>query len=95
MTTDEFERRKQLMLEQRAQFAAGMHQLREAQARTERVVTQTEETIARFESKMREVFKEGKTKFDALIDSQMQTENALRNLRATLDGFFKRHGNKN
>jgi DNA-directed RNA polymerase beta' subunit len=95
MTTDEFERRKQLMLEQRAQFAAGMQQLREAQAHTERVVTQTEETIARFERKMREGFKEGKAKIDAFIESQMQTENALRNLRASLDRYFKRHRNEN
>jgi hypothetical protein len=69
--------------------------LREAQAHTERVVTQAEETIARFESKMREGFKEGKAKIDALIESQMQTENALRNLRATLDRYFKRRRDKN
>ena len=39
MTNEEFERRKQFILEQRAQFAAGMQQLQEAQAYTERVVT--------------------------------------------------------
>jgi outer membrane protein TolC len=84
-----------LCLNSGAQFAAGMQQLREAQAHTERAVTQTEETIARFESKMREGFKEGKAKIDALIESQMQTENALRNLRASLDRYFKRHRNEN
>jgi uncharacterized iron-regulated protein len=95
MTNEEFEKRKESILEQRAQFAAGMQRLREAQAHTERVVTQAEETIARFESKMREGFKEGKAKINALIESQMQTENALRKLRATLDRYFKRQRNEN
>ena len=72
-----------------------MQQLRQAQAHTEHVMTQTEEIVARFESKMREGFKEGKAKINALIDSQMQTENHLRNLLATLERYFTRRRNKN
>jgi hypothetical protein len=90
MTNEEFEKRKEFILEQRAQFAAGMQELREAHARTELVVTQIEEIVARFEGKMREGSKEGRAKIDALINSQLQTEKALKKLRATLDGLRRR-----
>jgi len=90
MTNEEFEKRRDFILKQRAQFAAGLQQLREAQARTERIVTQIEETVARFESKMSERSEEWKTKIDALNNSQMQTEKALKKLRATLDGLRQR-----
>lgn len=95
MTNEEFEKRKEFILEQRAQFAAGMQQLREAQARTERVVTQTEEIVARFESKVHLASKDGRAKIDALINSQMQTEEALRKLTATLDRQLQRRRNRN
>jgi SMC interacting uncharacterized protein involved in chromosome segregation len=94
MTNEEFERRKEFIIEQRAQFAAGMQQLREAQAQTERVVTQTEEIVARCEREMREGSNEWRAKIDALNNSQMQTEEALRKLRANLDRL-KRRDNRN
>lgn len=90
MTNEEFEKRKEFILEQRAQFAAGMQQLREAQAHTELVVRQTEEIVARCESKTPKGFKEWRAKIDALVSSQMQTEKALRKLRATLDRLRRR-----
>jgi hypothetical protein len=90
MTNEEFEKRKKSLIEQRAQLAAGMQQLREAQAHTKRVVTQTEEIVARFESKMLEGSEEGRAKIDALSNSQMQTEKALRKLRATLETLRRR-----
>ncbi len=37
MTNEEFEKRKEFILEQRVQFTAGMQQLREAQTQTERL----------------------------------------------------------
>ena len=95
MTNEEFEKRKEFILEQRARFAAGMQQLREAQAHTERVVTETEEIVTRFENKTREGSKELNAKFNALVDSQERTTQALRNLTAKLDRFFTERRNRN
>jgi predicted nucleic acid-binding Zn-ribbon protein len=95
MTNEELEKRKEFILEQRARFAAGMQQLREAQALTERVVAETEETVIRFENKMREGSKELNSKFNALADSQERTTQDLRNLIAKLDPFFTERRNRN
>jgi hypothetical protein len=95
MTNEEFEKRKEFILEQRALFAVGMHRLREAQAHTELVVRQTEEIVARLESEIREGSKEWRAKLDALNNSQMETEKALRKLRSTLDRHLGRRRNTN
>ncbi len=47
MTNEEFEKRRDFILEQQAQFAAGMQQLREAHTQTECVVAHAEEIVAR------------------------------------------------
>jgi len=90
MTNEEFDARKKFLLEQRAQFAAGMQQLREAQAHTEHVVTQTAEIVARCERELSKGSKELRAKFEALSNSQRQTKEALRKLRATLDRLRRR-----
>jgi len=46
MTNEEFEKTKKFILEQHAQFAAGMKQLRQSQANTERVVAKAERAVA-------------------------------------------------
>ena len=46
MTNEEFEKTKEFILEQQAQFAAGMQQLHESQANTERVVAEAERVVA-------------------------------------------------
>ena len=47
MTNEEFEKTKEFILQQQAQFGVDMQQLREAQTRTERVVAQTGEIVGR------------------------------------------------
>ena len=56
MTNEEFEKTKEFILQQQAQFASDMQQLREAQAKTEQVVTQTGEIVGR----LARYFKEGR-----------------------------------
>ena len=72
MTNEEFENRKRFLLEQRAQFAADMGQLREAQAQTERVVDQIGEIVARPANRILRASKV-KAKINALVDSQKRT----------------------
>ena len=47
MTNEEFQKTKEFILQQQAQFASDMQQLREAQAKTDQVVTQTVEIVGR------------------------------------------------
>jgi hypothetical protein len=47
MTNEEFEKKRDFILEQQAQFAAGMRRLREVQIQTKQIVTETEEIVAR------------------------------------------------
>ena len=56
MTNEEFEKTKESILQQQAQFASDMQQLREAQATTEQVVTQAGEVVSR----LARYFKEGR-----------------------------------
>ena len=95
MTNEEFEKTRDFILEQQAQFASGMQRLRASQTRTERVVAQSERIVARFANGTPEGFKDVKAKINALIDSQMRTEDDLRNLLAALDRYFSRRRNRN
>lgn len=88
MTNEELERKMEFIIEQQAQFAADIQQLREAQAQTDRVV-------ARLASVTLEGFKDVNAKIDALVDSQIkltdaqaQTDENLRNLIAVVDRYF-------
>jgi hypothetical protein len=65
MTNEEFEKRKEFILKQRARFATGMQQLREAQALTELVVAQTGEILARLANVTLEGFKNVNAKIEA------------------------------
>jgi hypothetical protein len=47
MTNEEFKKKRDFILEQQAQFIAGMRQLREARAKTARVVAQDGELVDR------------------------------------------------
>ena len=46
MSNEEFEELRDFILEQQAQFASGMQQLRETQRHTEQVLTRAGETVA-------------------------------------------------
>ncbi|MGH9874559.1 MAG: hypothetical protein ACRD9S_19050 [Pyrinomonadaceae bacterium] len=58
MTNEEFEKRMDFIVEQQAQFASDMQRLREAQAKTEQVVTQTGELVSR----LARYFEEGRNR---------------------------------
>jgi len=88
MSNEEIERRMAFIVEQQAQFATGIQQLREVQA-------QTEQVVARLANVTLEGFKDVNAKINALVDSQIRTdqnlsrtEESLRNLIAIADRYF-------
>jgi len=102
MTNEEFEKRTGFILDQQAQFTADMQQLREAQAHTEHVVTQTVEIVGRLANGTLEGFKDVNAKINALVDAQIRTDekiNALtdnvQNLTAIVDRYFTEGRNGN
>lgn len=88
MSNDEFERRMAFIVEQQAQFASDIQQLRESQA-------QTDSVVARLANVTLEGFKDVNTKMNALVDAQIRTEENLsrteenlRNLITVVDRYF-------
>ena len=102
MTNEEFEKTKEFILQQQAQFASDMQQLREAQAKTDQVVTQTVEIVGRLANATLEGFKDVNAKIDVLVDSQInlseaqsRTHEDLTNLIAVVDRYFTEGRNGN
>ena len=88
MNNEEFERKMSFIVEQQAQFAADMQQMRELQAQTENVV-------GRLAHATLEGFRDVNVKIDSLVDSQIRlteaqtlTDGNLRNLIAVVDRYF-------
>ena len=88
MNNEEFERKMSFMVEQQAQFAADIQQMRELQAQTENVV-------GRLAQATLEGFREVNAKINSLVDSQIRlteaqtlTDGNLRNLIAVVDRYF-------
>jgi uncharacterized protein YehS (DUF1456 family) len=81
MSNEEVDRRIAFIIKQQAQFASDIQQLREVQAQTERVV-------ARLANVTLEGFQDVNAKINALVDSQMRTDESLRNLVAVVDRYF-------
>ena len=88
MNNEEFERKMSFMVEQQAQFAADIEQMRELQAQTENVV-------GRLAQATLEGFRDVNAKIDSLVDSQIRlteaqtlTDGNLRNLIAVVDRYF-------
>jgi len=95
MSNEEFERKMTFIVEQQAQFAADIQQLRESQTKTDQVVAQTGEIVARLANVTLEGFKDVNAKINALVDSQIHTDENLRhtdenlrNLIAVVDRYF-------
>ena len=89
MNNEEIERRMAFIVEQQAQFASDIQQLREVQQQTENVV-------GRLANATVEGFKDTNVKIDALVDSQIKltesqsrTDQTLRNLIAVVDRYFR------
>jgi len=96
MSTEEFDRRIAFIIEQQGQFASDILQLREAQAQTERILGETGEIVTRLAHATLEEFKDVNLKLNALVDSQIgtdqnvrRTDENLRNLVAVVDRYFK------
>jgi hypothetical protein len=88
MSNEELERKMAFIVEQQAQFTSDIQQLREVQAQTERLV-------GRLASVTLEGFKDVNVKINALVDSQIRTDEnvsrtdeTLRNLIAVVDRYF-------
>ena len=102
MTNEDFEKTKEFILQQQAQFTSDMQQLREAQAKTDQVVTQTVEIVGRLANATLEGFKDVNAKIDVLVDSQInlseaqsRTHEDLTNLIAVVDRYFTEGRNGN
>lgn len=92
LSSEELEGRMAFIVEQQAQFASDILQLRESQSQTDQVVAQTGEIVARLANVTLEGFKDVNAKIDALVDSQIRTnenlrrtDENLRNLIAVVD----------
>src|SRR6266481_9368078 len=95
MNNEEIERKMAFIVEQQAQFASDIQRLEESQERTDQVVAQTGEIVARLANATLEGFKDVNAKIDALVDSQIRTDasvsrtdESLRNLIAVVDRCF-------
>jgi len=81
MSNEEFERRMAFIVEQQAQFAADIQQLQATQAQTENVV-------GRLANATLAGFNDVNAKIESLVDSQIRTDETLRNLIAVVDRYF-------
>lgn len=95
MTNEEFEKKMEFIVEQQAQFATDIQQLRETQAQLQATQVQTEHVVARLANVTLEGFKDVNAKIDALVDSQIKlteaqsrTDENLRNLIVVVDRYF-------
>jgi hypothetical protein len=89
MNNEEFERKMSFIVEQQAQFAVDIQQLQESQVQTDKVVNRlAKATLAGFNETLAS-FDNINVKISALVDSQIQTDQTLRNLIAVVDRYFK------
>jgi multidrug efflux pump subunit AcrA (membrane-fusion protein) len=95
MSNEEFERYKNFILEQQAQSAVKIAQVEDSLNRMAENVKQLAEnttllaqgTLARFESTDKRI-DDVEERISALVDSQIRTEESLRNLIAVVNRYF-------
>ena len=88
MGNEEVDRRIAFIIEQQAQFAFDIQQLREAQSELQATQAQTEQVVARLAHATLDGFKDVNAKINSLVDSQIRTDENLRNLIAVVDRYF-------
>jgi len=95
MNNEEFERKMAFIVEQQAQFASDIQQMREVQGQLQVTQAQTENVVARLAYATLEGFKDVNVKIDSLVGSQIRltesqshTDENLRNLIAVVDRYF-------
>jgi hypothetical protein len=101
MSNEEFERYRDFILEQQAQSAVKVAQLEDSLTRMAENVKQLAEnttllaegTLARFEVTDKRI-DDVDEKIAALVDSQIRTEESLRNLITVVDRYFKDRNGK-
>jgi len=93
MNNEEFERRMTFIMEQQAQFASDIQRLQESQAGTDQVIAQTGEIVARFANVALHGFNDVNAKINALVDSQIRTDENVRNLIIVVDRYFSERRN--
>ena len=97
MSNQDMERKMAFIVEQQAQFASDIQRLGEAQARTDQVVAETGAIVARLANVTHVGFNEVNAKINALVDSQIRTDENLRrtdeNLRRTDENLRRTDGN--
>ena len=97
MTNEDFERRMEFILEQQAQFASDIQQLQEAQARTERNITRTEQVVAQLADVTLETltttlegFRDVDARIEALVEAQSRMEeNTNAKINALVDSQIR------
>jgi len=85
MNNEEFERKMAFIVEQQAHFASDIQRLQESQTRTDQVVAQMGEIVTRLANVTLDGFNDVNAKINALVDSQIHTDENVRNL---LDDFL-------
>jgi len=92
MNNEDFERKVEFIVNQQAQFAVDIQKLHEAQAVTDHTVANIVDVVGQLASVTHEgfgfvfeSFKETNAKLDALVDSQILTNERLQNLIGVVD----------
>ena len=87
MNNEEFERKMVFIVNQQARFAVDIDKLREAQTETEKSIdrlvaaqAKTDEVVTRLAYVTNEGFKEVNAKINALVNSQLETDEKFRQL---------------
>jgi hypothetical protein len=88
MTNEEMQKTMEFIVNQQAQFASGIGELKDVVGRLEDLVGRlAQATLDRFESTDKRM-DETDRRISALVDSQMHTEENIRNLTAVVDRYF-------
>jgi len=93
MNNEEFERKTDFILNQQAQFASDIQRVEQGMQRLEQSQERTDQAVARLATATLDGFIEVDEKISALADSQMRTEESVRNLAAVVDRYFRKGRN--
>ncbi len=100
MNNEDLHRKMAFIVEQQAQFASDIQRLQESQSRTDQVVAQTGEIVARLANVTLEGFTDVNAKIDTLVDAQIRTDEnvsrtdeALHNLITVVDRYIAKGRN--
>jgi len=93
MTNEEMQRAMEFIVNQQAQITTNQQKADERAARLEEIVGKlaaaTLSQLENFEAKLAEMSENFDRKIAALVDAQMRTDEAVRNLTAVVDRYFR------